>query len=91
MEDQDFLNELEQLTKTMSQEFSNPKSSMSVKETSKDSKLKDPDKDFHLAFEGTEGDYFKAIEKMLGSDMNFKLDESDPQAKEMMRLLSKNL
>lgn len=85
MEDEDFLNELEQLTKTMSQEYS--KSNVSVKESSKTPN--NLEKDFQLNFAGTEGDYLKAIEKMLGSDMNFKVDESDPQAKEMMKLLSK--
>ncbi len=87
MEDQDFINELEQLTKTMSQEFSNVKSNVSERETPS----KQQEKDFQMNFAGTEGDYLKAIEKMLGSDMNFKIDESDPQAQEMMKLLSSNL
>ncbi len=89
MEDQDFINELEELTKTMSQEFSGSKSNLSVKEPSKDQRnAHQAEKDLQMNFAGTEGDYLKAIEKMLGSDMNFKIDESDPQAKEMMKLLS---
>ena len=89
MEDQDFINELEELTKTMSQEFSASKSNLSVKEPSKDSpQANQAENDFQMNFSGAEGHYFKAIEQILSSNMDFKIDESDPQAKEMMKLLS---
>ena len=87
MNDEDFMNELQELTNTMSQEFSASKV-QSVK-SSNSNHESDKLKDFDMNFMGSEGDYLKEIEKMFAGQMKFDVDESDPQAKEMMKLLSK--
>lgn len=102
MNDDDFMNELQELTKNMTKEFStNEKSTQSVKDSSTPSfnngnvnTNKNDNFNFDLNFEGNEGDYMKEIEKLLsmgmGMDMgNMQIDDSDPQTKEMMKLLSK--
>ena len=98
MNDEDFMNELQELTKNMSKEFSQvqSQSTASVKAPSTSNNMND----FGMNFGASEGDYMKEIEKMLGgfsglgglgnvSGMDLNLDESDPQTKEMMKLLSK--
>jgi len=87
MNDEDFMNELQELTKNMTQEFSMSKVA-SVKEGSNSKPEIDKMKDFDMNFGGSEADYLKEIEKMFQGQMNFDIDDSDPQAKEMMKLLS---
>lgn len=101
--DEDFMNELQELTKSMSKEFTQDKSTASVKPNSYSdlnsaypmpgSNLLNMD----MNFEGTEKDYLKEIEKLIGnfgnmnSGLDLNLDDSDPQTKEMMKLLGENL
>jgi hypothetical protein len=46
-----------------------------------------------MNFEGNEGDYMKELEKLLSMGMggmgNMQFNDSDPQSKEMMKLLRK--
>jgi hypothetical protein len=86
MNDEDFMNELEELTKNMTKEFStNNKSSTGNLEINQ--KKEENELGFNL--NGNEMDYMKEIEKLLSMSGNLKLDdEADPQTKEMMNLLS---
>jgi hypothetical protein len=101
--DEDFMNELQELTQSMSKEFTQDKSTASNKPNSysdlnsahamSGSNLFNMD----MNFEGTEKDYLKEIEKLIGSfgninsGLDLNLDDSDPQTKEMMKLFSENL
>ena len=103
MNDEDFMNELQELTKNMSKEFSQVQSqshaSVKAPSTSNNINLGQGNiNDFGMNFGGSEENYMKEIEKMLGgfsglggleNGMDLNLDESDPQTKEMMKLLSK--
>ncbi len=100
MNDEDFMNELEELTKTMTKEFSQEKSSQSNKDNiqnnrgnSSNSGNLPKDFNFGMDFEGNDMNYMKEIEKLLqmGMGIDFKVEDNDPQTKEMMNLLSKIL
>src|SRR5690348_14442603 len=95
MNDEDFMNELEELTKNMTKEFSQDKSNQSVKENTIgcSTNEKKPDFNFDFNFQGNEMDYMKEIEKLLSmgmGGMNFQVVDSDPKTNEMLNLLSKN-
>src|SRR5690348_10174590 len=95
MNDEDFMKELQELTKNMSKEFStNEKSTQSVKDTPTptfNNNTFNQFNNFDMNLEGSEGDYFKEIQKLLSGagNMNFDIDDSDPGVKDMMKLLSK--
>ena len=102
MNDEDFMNELQELTKNMTKEFASEKEkSMSGSNpvggnstTGTNNRAQPFENDFGMKFEGNEADLMKELEKMLGgmgglSGMDMNFDDSDPQTKEMMKLLSK--
>ena len=97
MNDEDFMNELQELTKNMTKEFASEKeksSSGSIPIGNTGSNKNPLGNDFSMKFEGNEADLMKELEKMLGgigglSGMDMNFDDSDPQTKEMMKLLSK--
>lgn len=108
MSDDDFLNELEELTKNMTKEFAaeKDKSTSGQNNTGQtringaNSNSSNFPNDFGMKFDGSEADIMKELEKMLGglgglgglsglTGMDMNLDDSDPQTKEMMKLLSK--
>lgn len=96
MNDEDFMNELEELTKNMTKEFNQEKPNQSAKENTNSNpneKKFDLNSDFN--FQGNEMDYMKEIEKMLSMNMGGldlgNIDDSDPKTKEMMNLLSNGI
>jgi hypothetical protein len=94
------MNELQELTKNMTKEFAAEKeksssgSNLLGGNSTTGSNKNLPGNDFGMKFEGNEADLMKELEKMLGgmgglSGMDMNFDDSDPQTKEMMKLLSK--
>jgi len=87
------MNELLQMTKNMEKEMSQTPENTNNSNINKDNiaKVSNSPMDFNMPFDGNEDNYMKELEKLLKNNQNFDLDDSDPQTKEMLKLLNDNL